>query len=157
MSTVEKKISSSSVKTQQMGSALAKQILKNPSQKQATIIALKGDLGSGKTTFIQGLARGLGIKEKITSPTFVIMRSYPLPANKQQAIISYTRFYHLDCYRLENEKDLIELDFRKVIHNPSNIIAIEWPKRIKKILPKDTIWLNFKFKDKNSRFIYFTP
>jgi len=155
MSTVEKKISLSASQTQKMGSALAKKILKQPLGQQAVVIALNGELGSGKTCFLQGFAKGLGIKEKITSPTFVISRNYQLPVNYQLPTTNYQLFYHLDCYRIENPDELIALGFQKVINTPSNIIAIEWPEKIKNILPKNTLWLDFKFKNKNTRTIDF--
>jgi len=111
-------------------------------KKTAMVLALSGNLGGGKTTFLQGFAKGLGIKEKILSPTFVIMKKFG-------------NFYHIDCYRLKNEKDILELGFKEIIKNPKNIVAIEWPEKIKKILPKNTILIKFKFIDKNKREIIF--
>ncbi|MFH1188935.1 MAG: tRNA (adenosine(37)-N6)-threonylcarbamoyltransferase complex ATPase subunit type 1 TsaE, partial [bacterium] len=74
--------------TRRAGELLAQEIKKTP-----LVIALEGDLGAGKTTFIQGIAKGLGIQEQITSPTFVIMKKYPINGGF---------FYHLDCYRLNS-------------------------------------------------------
>lgn len=88
-----------------------------------SIIALTGELGSGKTTFVQGFAKGLGIKEKITSPTFVIIRQYP------------NNFYHVDLYRIDNFQ---ELGLEEILANPNNIVLIEWAEKIKD-LPKNTI------------------
>jgi tRNA threonylcarbamoyladenosine biosynthesis protein TsaE len=101
-------------------------------------------LGSGKTTFVQGLAKGLGIKDKILSPTFVLMKNYKIPSTNKQ-------FYHIDCYRIKQAQDLSALGLEKLFLNPQNIIAIEWAERIKKILPEDTIVLNFKFKNQEQR------
>ncbi len=128
----------SQLQTKKIGKILAKEILKTKPKKNAFVFALKGDLGSGKTTFLQGFAKGLGIKEKITSPTFVIMKKYE-------------NFYHIDCYRIYKSKEILDLGFKNIIGNPKNIVAIEWTERIKKILPKNTIWLNFEFLDKNKR------
>ena len=112
-------------------------------RKKAIIIGLEGELGSGKTTFIQGMAKGLEIKEKITSPTFVIMRRYGW-------------FCHIDCYRLNSPQDLLDLGFKEIISQP-NIVVIEWAEKIKKILPKDTFWIKFEYLDKDKRMIAFDP
>ncbi len=125
--------------TQKLGEKLAKEILENGLQKKAVVLGLSGNLGGGKTTFLQGFAEGLGIKEKILSPTYVIMKRFEISG------FEFHNFYHIDCYRLKNEKDILELDFKKIISNPENIIAIEWPERIKKVLPQKAIKINFKF------------
>jgi len=121
----------SPAETKKLGQRLAKEILKTRAE-QAVVLALKGDLGSGKTTFLQGFAKGLGIKEKITSPTFVILKRF-------------NDFYHFDCYRINEPEEILELGFKKIIANPENIIAIEWPERIKEILPKNIIKIKFEF------------
>jgi len=121
---------------QKIGMILAKEILFEKNRK-ALVIGLEGDLGSGKTTFVQGLAKGLGIKDKVTSPTFVIMKEYDF-------------LYHIDCYRIKS-KDLLELDFKEIINQTNNIIVIEWAERVKKILPKNTIWMKFEYIDENKR------
>jgi len=128
--------------TQKIGEVFAKEILKLPKGKSAIVLGLKGNLGAGKTTFLQGFAKGLDVKEKILSPTFVILKRFK-------------NFYHIDCYRLKNHKEVLELDFKKIISNPKNIVAIEWPEKIKKILPQNTIFIDFKFIDKNKREINF--
>lgn len=118
--------------TKRVGARLAKEILKPDVRKKAAVLGLVGDLGGGKTTFLQGLAKGLGLKEKILSPTFIIMRRIK-------------NFYHIDCYRIKKPKEVLDLDFKKIISNPQNIVAIEWADRIKKIMPPKTIWIHFKF------------
>lgn len=128
-------------------------------RKTAIVLGLQGDLGGGKTTFLQGFAKGLRIKKKILSPTFVILKRFEI---KNQNL-KFTNFYHIDCYRLKNTKDILELDFKEIIKNPQNIVAIEWPERIKKALPKNIIIIKFKFiypehsrrVDKNKREIVF--
>lgn len=134
--------------TQKLGEKFAKEILKFPPQKSAIVLALCGNLGGGKTTFLQGFAKGLGIKEKILSPTFVIQKRFKFKNGN---------FYHIDCYRLKDSKEILELDFKKLILNPENIIAIEWPEKIKKLLPKNTIFIDFKFVDENKRSILIKP
>lgn len=134
--------------TQKTGQILAEEILKFPIKKQALVLGLEGDLGGGKTTFLQGFAKGLGIKEKITSPTFVIMRSYDISKLKRQ---NKGKFFHLDCYRIQKEKEVLSLGFKEIINNPYNIVAVEWAERIKKIIPKDALIIKFDFINKNSR------
>lgn len=131
--------------TQKLGKNLAEKILNVSERGASVVLALRGDLGSGKTTFLQGFAKGLGIKEKILSPTFVIMKRFQISNSK------FRNFYHFDCYRLKGSKDISELGFSEIIKNPENILAIEWPEKIKKILPENIIFINFKFIDKNTR------
>ena len=134
--------------TQEIAQQLAKKILKNlPAGRQGIVIGLQGELGGGKTTFVQGFAKGLGIKEKILSPTFVIFKRFP---------IKERNLYHFDCYRVKDEEDVLELGFEEIISNPKNIVVIEWASKIKKIMPKDTIWINFKFVNETTRVIDFT-
>ena len=141
----KKQVSLSTAQTKQIASKLAKDILKQLPAKQAQIFALQGDLGSGKTTFTQGLAKGLGIKEKITSPTFIVMRKYAIKHKH------FKNFYHFDCYRLEKPEEILELGFEEIINNPQNIVAIEWPKKIKSHLPENIIMVKFKVGHNNKR------
>jgi len=131
--------------TRKLGEILAKEMLKTKPGKTAFIIGLEGDLGGGKTTFLQGFARGCGIKEKILSPTFVILKKFPI-SNFQFSI-----FYHIDCYRVEKPKELLDLGFKEIISNPQNIVAIEWADRLREILPENTLILKFEFINKSVR------
>lgn len=140
-------ITSSSVKTKNLAKKIAQEILKKKSQKTGFVIGLKGELGSGKTTFVQGFARALRIKEKISSPTFVIYKKFKIKNSKY--------FYHFDCYRIQEAKDILDLGFKEIISNGENIVIIEWADKIKKIMPKNTLWINFKFIDEKTRKIIF--
>jgi len=126
---------------------LAKKILKEPARRKAFVLALQGGLGGGKTTFLQGFAKGLGIKDRILSPTFVIMKRFSIKNKKS----GFKNFYHLDCYRIKDYKDLLILDFKKIISDPFNIVAVEWAERVKKTLPSDSLFLKFEFINKTTR------
>lgn len=108
-----------------------KQIARQLAQKiECKVIALTGELGAGKTIFVQGFAKGLGIKDRIISPTFVFIRQHKIPSRT-------TILYHIDLYRLENLKDFGELGIEEIWLNPNNIILIEWSEKVEKVLPKN--------------------
>jgi tRNA threonylcarbamoyladenosine biosynthesis protein TsaE len=152
--------------TQKLGQELAQKI--NPGQ----IICLSGDLGSGKTTFAQGLLKGLGVKGPYTSPTFLIMKQYHLatclPVGKarnlqletkklkklQVASCKFHDVYHIDAYRV-NEKDILNLSWEEIISQPDNLIVVEWAERIKKIIPSNAKWINFSWEGEKKRKIIF--
>jgi len=123
--------------TQRLGSQFADKL------KRRGVIALYGDLGSGKTTFVQGLAKGLGIDKKIISPTFIIVRKYEIPL--KSSALNLKSFYHVDLYRIENEKDIEGLGLVEIINDPENIVAVEWPEKIEKLLPKKRTNLYFEY------------
>lgn len=108
------------------------------------IIALSGELGTGKTTFTQGFAKGLGIKDKIISPTFVLQRQHQIPDSKKI-------LYHIDLYRLDNSADFNNLGLKDLMKNSNDIVLIEWAEKARIILPKDTIWIYFKQINLNTR------
>lgn len=135
---------SSASETKKLGEVFGREL------KNGLVIGLTGDLGSGKTTFIQGLARGLGIKERIVSPTFVLMRKYKIGKRKK-----LKNFYHIDFYRIHSDKDARHIDFEKIISDPGNIIAIEWAQRVKNILPSDILEIEFKYIDNLKRTMHF--
>ncbi len=105
--------------------------------KGALVLALVGELGAGKTAFVQGFLRALGVRQKITSPTFVLMKKYPLRRGIFRAA------YHIDCYRLKSARELSSLNFQEILKDASGIILIEWAEKIKKVLPKSAVWLEF--------------
>jgi|SRR3989338_7216290 len=109
----------------------------------ALVLALMGDLGSGKTTFAQAFAEGLGVKEKVKSPTFIIFRKSKVADKKwQEKVFKY--FYHFDVYRINSEKEILNLGWEEIISNPENIVLVEWADKIEKILPKNSVKINFK-------------
>lgn len=107
-------------------------------------MALTGDLGSGKTTFVQGLARGLGIKGRIISPTFILVRKYELDA---------LSFYHIDLYRLEEDVygEVRNLGIDDIWEKPENIVVIEWAEKIRNLIPNSAMWIEFKNPGADSR------
>jgi len=129
-------ISSSEVDTWKLAEKIAKTI------NRGRIIALYGNLGSGKTTFVQGLAKALRIRQRIISPTFVIIRPHKLKTNKT--------FYHIDLYRL-GKADPNNLGLKEIFLEKDAIVAIEWAEKIEKLLPKDTLKIKFKTLSENER------
>ena len=120
---------------------LAQKIIKT---KKGTIIAMEGELGAGKTTFIQGFMASLGIDEKVKSPTFVLMKKYVVPKSvKSRRPLDCQgdalTIYHLDCYRIADHKDLKIPELEEILNEEGSIVFIEWAERIKEILPKNHI------------------
>jgi len=105
--------------------------------KRGEVFALSGELGSGKTTFVQGFAEGLRVSGRIISPTFILMRKYGA-GDKD--------FYHIDLYRLEGniENEVVNLGLSDVWEKPENIVVIEWAEKIKKMVPKSARWIKFE-------------
>ncbi len=145
-------ITNSATETKERAKAMAAQALKDSSlQKEAAVFALQGDLGGGKTTFTQGFAQGMGIKEKILSPTFVLMKKFGISENSCSNLCKFATFYHIDCYRLTESKEIMDLGLKEILSGPGNIVVIEWADKIKEFLPKNTIWIEFVFEGKNKR------
>lgn len=118
----------------------------------ATVVALNGNLGSGKTTFTQTCARILGIEENLTSPTFVIFKKYLF---NYQKLSPLKNLIHIDAYRIDDPHELEVLGFKELLADPDNLIFIEWPERVDRLLPDDIINLQFEFVDENTRKITF--
>lgn len=120
-----------------------RELARKLSKKVDGVIALSGELGTGKTTFVQGFAKGLGIKEKIISPTFVLIRQHPVPHSK-------SILYHIDLYRIE--KNFNQIGLKEILKNPYNIVLIEWGEKLKN-LPKNTTKISIRKKGENRRLI----
>ncbi|PIP86365.1 tRNA (adenosine(37)-N6)-threonylcarbamoyltransferase complex ATPase subunit type 1 TsaE [Candidatus Campbellbacteria bacterium CG11_big_fil_rev_8_21_14_0_20_44_21] len=117
----------------------------HPQSKSATVVELIGNLGSGKTAFVKAAAEVLGLKNTVSSPTFVIQKIYKL-RNKE-----FDYLIHLDAYRLENGKELKILGWQNILSSPENLIFIEWPEKVSDILPRGTKRVFFDFVSENTR------
>jgi tRNA threonylcarbamoyladenosine biosynthesis protein TsaE len=113
--------------------------------QNATIIGLSGPLGAGKTTFAQGVARALGVKDVVNSPTFVIMKKYTLTDHPWDSLI------HIDAYRLDGGEELERLGWQEIATNPKNLIIIEWIEKVKDIMPYETCQISFEVLDGKTR------
>jgi len=137
---MKKYISNSPVQTKNLAKKIAKSI------KGGKVLALVGELGSGKTQFTKGLAEyysakggsASGGKINITSPTFVLLKPYKIENKK------ISRLVHVDCYRLDNAEELLAIGLDEFIENKNNLVVIEWAEKIKELLSQDTIWIDFK-------------
>lgn len=116
-----------------------------PKENDATVVALSGDLGAGKTAFAQALAREFGIEEDVTSPTYVIEKIY-MPAKGP-----FSRFIHIDAYRLNGAHDLDVLGWKGLIEESGNLIVLEWPERVGGAVPEDALKMELDFVDENTR------
>lgn len=107
------------------------------------VIALSGELGAGKTTFVQGLARALGIREHVTSPTFVLMKVYQL----KKSMNGITRLCHIDAYRLGSADELAAIGAGEYIGDAQTLTIIEWPERVSELILKSAIHISFDHPD----------
>ncbi|OGG05711.1 tRNA (adenosine(37)-N6)-threonylcarbamoyltransferase complex ATPase subunit type 1 TsaE [Candidatus Gottesmanbacteria bacterium RIFCSPHIGHO2_01_FULL_42_12] len=113
--------------------------------KTGGVILLFGNLGAGKTTFIQGLARGLGIKQRVNSPTYIIARRYKLPpAGRRQRYL-----FHVDLYRLTSLSEVKNIGIEEMWEN-GNVVCIEWPELVEKIAPK-AVKVQFNYANEKTR------
>ncbi|MDP3762968.1 MAG: tRNA (adenosine(37)-N6)-threonylcarbamoyltransferase complex ATPase subunit type 1 TsaE [bacterium] len=120
--------------TRKFAELFSRELLKLKTKK-APVVGLEGGLGAGKTVFAKGFARGLGLKEEMTSPTFILMRVFK--AKKKN-------FFHIDTYR-------DRIDFREFLKDSRNILLVEWSDKVKKFLPRDYFKISFKVLGKNRR------
>ncbi len=123
---------------------------------EAVVVALNGHLGSGKTTFVQAVARALGVKDNITSPTFVLMKRYELKnAIGRGGDARFKNLIHIDAYRLENGADLDALEFENIVADPGNLVLIEWAENVKAGLPENIQKIDFEYVGEMERKISF--
>ncbi len=149
-------VTTSSLQTKKLGRLLAEEL------RGGEIICLSGDLGAGKTTFTQGLLQGLKIKGPYTSPTFAILKEYRIKkrTNSKDSMTHDScsmihAVYHMDAYRIAS-KDLLELGFKDFAGKENSITIIEWPEKVKKIIPTSAVWINFEWLSDKERKINIT-
>ncbi len=116
----------------------AKEVLARLAPKDtATVIVLSGELGAGKTTFTQALARELGVAEAVQSPTYVLMKSYQISNN------TFNKLMHIDAYRLNSAKEFAALKPEQFLNDPKALVVVEWPEKVGSALPEPDITINF--------------
>lgn len=141
MATHYQVVTQSAAETKKLGQDLGAEL--RVSVRGATVICLYGELGSGKTTFIQGLAKGLGITARLLSPTFIIVRRYQIPGKGNF-------FYHVDLYRVKNEADLDSLGLAEILADNSAIVACEWTEKLGSLLPQQRTDIHFATLEDNA-------
>ena len=130
--------SASREETEALGEALARHL------PPGSVVALYGNLGAGKTVFARGFARGLGITEAVSSPTYTIVQEYPLPGGNGF-------FYHLDLYRIADEHAALGFGADEFLDDPASYALLEWPERIRGILPPGRIEVTIRRIGENER------
>lgn len=130
-------ITNSPEETTALGKKVAKLI------KPGTVVALSGNLGSGKTTFLKGFTAGMGLKnaDAVTSPTFSLMHIYD----------SNPRIYHFDLYRLESEKEVLNIGFEEFVSDTEAITCVEWAEKAPGLMPASTVRIVFSVEGENER------
>ena len=131
--------------------AFARKILNN--LQNHNVLALYGDLGAGKTTFVQGLARALGISKRLIIPTYVLMRQYPTTKTGS----AYNNLIHLDLYRVNGPDDLKSIDLIELMATPTNLVVIEWAEKADSILPPRRLDIHFESAGNSSHKITLNP
>lgn len=132
---------------------ILKEVLQHK-KKGASLLALSGDLGVGKTAITQMIAGKLGIKEKIISPTFVIMKIYEIDS-KSIYYKNFKKLIHIDAYRLTSGKELEQIGWPEMLKDKDNLIIIEWPEIVKDVLDKDVLWVKLSHIDEEARSLEF--
>ena len=137
-----------------MDKLAAEIVAKLPTERgdKAHVIALQGDLGAGKTTFTQAVARALQISDNITSPTFVLEKIYQIPFTAESA---FTHLIHIDCYRFLTPTEILQIGWGRIIAEPHNLILVEWPELIGEYLPGWAQKIKFEFVDEKTRKVTF--
>ena len=123
-----------------LGENVAAYLVRQPAGEAPHVICLYGELGSGKTTFVQGFARGLGITSRLLSPTFIIVRRYEPPRR-------FSFLYHLDLYRLASKSDTEGLGLPEIFADQSSLVLIEWAEKLGDLLPEKRIDIHFDTMD----------
>ena len=136
--------------TRNLAKLLAEEILVTLPAANALVVALTGELGSGKTTFTKALLRTLGVSGRVASPTFIFFRRY------RSKLKYYKNIWHFDVYRLNSPKEVREIGLKEAVSQDKNLVIVEWADKVEGLLPRGTIWVEFKHGVKsNERHITF--
>ncbi len=130
--------SSSAAETKRLAAGYARHILRQGPRRRAVVLALRGELGGGKTTFAQGFLRGLGLKRTSPSPTFILWRRFGFRRRGFSAV------FHVDAYRMKRPRELFSLGLREILSKPEHIVLLEWPERLGASLPRDARRVEFR-------------
>ena len=136
-------VSRSPDQTQRLGARLGALL------KGGEVICLEGSLGAGKTCLAQGIGRGWGAIQSLTSPTFVLVREYARPE-------TITKLYHIDLYRISDTAEALTLGFEELLGDDHAICVIEWAERARSMIPEEHLWLTLELVDATRRTINFT-
>ena len=123
--------------------AYAADLMKQACKKEdlrthALVVGLSGELGAGKTAFVKAAAHALGVEDTVTSPTFVIEKIYKLKNTP------FAHLIHIDAYRLESADELRALGWDDITRDSGNIVFLEWPERVKEVLPDNMVRINLE-------------
>ena len=138
-----KRIAKTKKDTTEIAKMFLSKILLEGRPRGARVVGLSGNLGAGKTTFVKAVAKHLSIKEVVNSPTFVIIKRYPVREQVRYGAgpikKSNIKFlFHLDAYRLKNARELMALGWKEILADDKNLVFIEWPENVTKAMPKKT-------------------
>lgn len=132
-------ITHSSKETIGLGERLGKRL------QGGEVVCLFGDLGAGKTTLVKGIAKSLEITKRLLSPTYIIVRHYPINHKTAKTL------YHIDLYRIKNVAETMDLGLKDWLSDKSAIVVIEWSERLEYLLPSDKIDIHFQYIDEYTR------
>ncbi len=143
-------VAKSAQETQEAAGRFVREAPAEEGRGKARVVCLWGDLGSGKTTFVQGAAKALGIKGVVNSPTFLIMKKYPLAGKYEGGAL-----YHFDCYRVRSAEEAADLGWDEILSGADNLVFVEWPEKIMEILPEERTDVEFENRGEDIRRIVF--
>ncbi|MBI4090536.1 MAG: tRNA (adenosine(37)-N6)-threonylcarbamoyltransferase complex ATPase subunit type 1 TsaE [Candidatus Komeilibacteria bacterium] len=118
--------------------------------RAGTVIALEGELGAGKTVFVKGIAKALGITTVVQSPTFVLMKVYEVQHH------AVRRLVHVDCYRLDGSSDLRAVGLEEYLHDSTSVVVIEWADKVPELVPHDATRVRIRSVDEHERTVEIT-
>ncbi|MCR4328776.1 MAG: tRNA (adenosine(37)-N6)-threonylcarbamoyltransferase complex ATPase subunit type 1 TsaE [Patescibacteria group bacterium] len=133
----------SSKDTEKCGFEVATRLVKKKRRTRAIVVTLRGQLGTGKTTFVRGMFRALNVRRRVTSPTFVLMKRYPAPFGVKGDGNNICELYHLDLYRVRGSSMVKELKLKEILRNPQNLICIEWAEHGGRSILKNVVCVTF--------------